>query len=494
MGFESGIDGTGYATLGLGDCYSSELMRVLMNTQDIVPGQSPSYEACKTLYSYHPVAYRMVDKPLELALSQERKITVPNAPEEMLLDAYRKEWGRLGGIGGDNLIFRIGQIARIYGIGTLACNIIDGDKKEKTSDPLPMDDLFGKDLAFYIFDPLNTAGSLILNQDPAAVDFLTPRQVRVGSESWSNTKCSVLMNEQPIWIQWTDSAFGFVGRSVFQRAFYPLKTFVSSMIADNLIQEKLALIVHKAKSPGSIVDRRAFGFFNLKRQAIKGAKTGNVLQIGIDEDVQSLDLDHVHTAGEYSRTNCLKNIATASGMPAILLLEDTLAQGFGEGSEDAKQLARYIDKVRLDLHPAYRFLDLITMRRAWGPEFYEAVQRQYPQQYGKLSYEAAFQSWSDAFRATWPNLLSESDSEKAKGAESRIKSAVDIISTILPNCDPANAATVLDWLTQIVNNEKEFLNGQLILDTDALEEYIHDQRLKAEQLGASAGNGNDESV
>ncbi|MDE2104585.1 MAG: hypothetical protein KGL39_45540 [Patescibacteria group bacterium] len=413
----------------------------------------------------------MVDKPLEMAMSQERVITIPGAPEEVLLDAFQREWDRLGGVGANTLAFRAAQISRIYGIGTLACNIVDDGEKSPTNEPLPMENLHKRELAFYVFDPLNTAGSLVLNQDAGAVDFMHPRQIRVGSDSWSNTKALVLMHEQPIWIQWTDSAFGFVGRSVYQRAFYPLKSFVAAMIADNLIQEKLGLLVYKGKTPGSIVDKIALGFASLKRRAIQGAKTSNVVQIGIDEDLASLNLEHVHTAGEYSRNNILKNIATASGMPAALLNEETLTEGFGEGSEDAKQIARYIDRVRIDLKPAYQFLDAITMRRAWNEDFYAQLQKDFPAQYGKLTYEAAFQQWKEAFTATWPNLLSEPDSEKAKGSESRVKAAGEIVDRILPSCDPDNKAKVLDWLAQVANNEKDFFPEPLELDLEALRDY-----------------------
>ncbi len=78
---ESGIENGGYGYLGLSDYGGSELMRMFQGTQDIVPGQAPSYEACKTLYVYHPLGSRMVDKPLEMAMSQERILTVPGAPE-----------------------------------------------------------------------------------------------------------------------------------------------------------------------------------------------------------------------------------------------------------------------------------------------------------------------------------------------------------------------------------------------------------------------------
>ena len=472
MAFNSELDQNGYGSLSFG-ASNSELMRVLMDTQDLVPGKSPSYEACKTLYTYHPIGSRMVDKPLEIALSQERIIEVPGGPEEELIEAFRIEEKKIGSIGSRQIIFRVMQLSRIYGIGTLFVNYVDADgNRAPTADPLPMDRLWELDLYFNLYDPLNTAGSLVLNQDPSAIDFMHPKQVSVGADILANSKTLVVMNEQPIWIQWSDSAFGFVGRSVYQRAYYPLKSVVSAMIANELIQAKLGLLVHKAKTPGSTVDRRALSFFGMKRQAIKGAQTGNVLQIGVDEDVASLNLEHVRDAGEYSRTNIIKDIATGSGTPAALLNEETLTEGFGEGTEDAKQIASYIDGLRRSMEPAFMFMDALVRRRAWNPEFYREIQRKYPERYAKLKYEAAYQEWSDAFRVTWPNLLTEPDSEKAKAAQIKLEAAQKIAESLLKVADPETKGTICAWLADVVNDQKEFYSSPLVIDADAIASYV----------------------
>ncbi len=471
MAFDSGIDSGTFGTIGL-SLYNSELMQVLLGTTDIVPGSSPGYEACKTIYAYHPLGSRMVDKPLEMAFSQNRKIEMPGCPQEDLLKAFDREWAKIGAIGANAIITRAMQLSRIYGISTLACNTIDkAGKKGDTNEPLPYDKLHELDLYFNIYDPLNTAGSLVLNQDPEAVDFMRPRQVRVGSNSWAKSKCIVMMHEQPIWIEWTDSAFGFVGRSVYQRAFYPLKSFMLAMITDNLVQEKLGLIVHKAKSPGSILDKRVFSFFGLKRQAIQGAQTGNVVQIGIDEDLASLNLEHVATAGEYSRNNILKNIATGAGMPSVLLNEETLTQGFGEGSEDAKQVARYIDGVRIESAPIFEFMDKIVQHRAWSPEFYDAMKRKYPEVYSKLSYDAALHEWQDSFKASWPNLLEEPDSEKVKTYSEVMKHIIASVQVALPQVDPENRATMIKWMMDTTSNVPVGEVTPLTLDEEALAAY-----------------------
>ncbi len=472
MPFTSGFDSAGNAFLNIGGAsVQSELMQIL--EQDAIdPGSKPGYQACKTIYSTHPLGARMVDKPIQLAMSQEREIEVPGGPTEILVKAFRKEWNRIGAIGADNIIFRAVQLSLIYGVSTLFVNALKKDgKPEPSEQPFDFDKLWEQDLYFNIYDPLNTAGSLVLNQDPFAVDFMHPKQVSVGSMVLSNTKSIVLMHEQPIWIEWSDSAFGFVGRSVYQRPFYPLKSFIVSMIADQMIQDKLGLLVWKAKSPGAVVDMVARAFKAMQRSAIRGARTNNVLTIGESEDLASLDLEHVATAGEYSRRNIIKNIATGSGMPAQLLSQESLAEGFGEGSEDAKQIAVFIDEMRREMNPIYAFMDKLVQYRAWNPVFYEDIQRRYPQDYGSLSYKAAFHKWSDSFVAKWPNLLTEPDSEKSKASQAKVDSATKLAQAILAaNPGAKTKAAVCEWLASVVSEEDDFYSTPLLIEAEDVEE------------------------
>ena len=473
MGMNAGINSDGNAWLSLyGSMLGSQLLSIL-EMEAIDPGSEPGYQAAKLIYANHPLGARMVDGPLQMAMSQQRLIEVADAPEEELVRAFKKEWKRIGAIGADNIIYRAVQLSQIYGIATLAVNYSDdGKTPADPAEPLPMDKLHELDLYFNFYDPLNTAGSLVLNQDPAAVDFMHPKKVQVGGQTWSNTKTLVLMHEQPIWIQWTNSAFGFVGRSVYQRAFYPLKSFLISMLADQMIQDKLGLLVYKAKSPGSMIDMAARAFKAMQRTAIQGARTNNVLSIGESESLESLNLEHVSTAGEYSRNNILKNIATASGRPASFLNQDTLAEGFGEGSEDAKQIVRFIDRIRIEMEPAYNFMDQLVMRRAWNPQFYQSIQQKFPERYRKIKYKTALLEWMDNFTPKWPNLLSEPDSEKAKSSQLKIESADKIAKTLLAIADPETKGVIAEWLAEAVNSQKDFYTTPLEIDPEDIARYV----------------------
>jgi hypothetical protein len=463
----------GAATIGTGATVPSSLMQILM-ADDIVPGAMPSYELAKELYVSHPLGAKMAEAPIEEAQSQEReiKIRADGVPEDDLVDAFQREWMTIGKTGADEIIKGLMTQKRVYGISSLGIGAQTRSGVDlPTNEPIPYEQLHELETYFNVWDPLNTAGSLVLNQNPNAPDFQKPQYIRVAGKDYHSSRAVIALNESPIYISWTNSAFGFVGRSVYQRALYPLKTYIQTMITDQAVAEKAALLVMKMKSPGSVIDQRARNWFGFKRQALKGAKTGNVISIGIDEGIESVDLKNLKDAAEFSRNNCIKNISTAAKMPASMLYQETLTEGFGEGSEDAKIIARFIARMRIEMNPAYRFMDRIVMRRAWSPEFYKTLQRKYAE-YQRIPYETAFYEWQNAFTATWPNLLVEPDSEKIKTEDVITKAAISCVEVLAPLLDPVSKAKAAMWLADIMNERKLMFSAPLELDEEAIASYV----------------------
>lgn len=457
----------GQSILGVQNAVPSQLMD-LLTCDGIVPGAAPSYQICKAIYAYHPLGAKMAEAPIKRAQSQRRELKIPGAPEADLVEAFEKEWERLGTVGADQLIRNQHALSRVYGIAATAvlCDDIPADQ------PLPLERLHELDLHFNTLDPLNTAGSLVLDQDPNKATFLKPTAIAVAGKAYHPSRACISMNEQPIYIEWTNSAFGFVGRSVYQRALYPLKSYIMSMISDNSVIEKSGLLVMKLNSPGAIVDKLTRAFYAAKRFMLKGSKTGNVLSIGKDEAVESVDLKNLKEPTEFARNNILKNIATAADMPAVLINQETLAEGFGEGTEDAKEIAGFVASIRKEADPIYRFFDTLVMHRAWNPEFYESIQRKYPEEYGDKPYETAFYEWKNAFKPVWPNLLVEPDSEKVKKDDTKTKAAIAAFEVLSPQLDPANKARLAGWLADVFNGCETFENTPLDLDLDELAAYV----------------------
>ena len=171
---------------------------------------------------------------------------MPRSPEERVRDAFLKEWQALKA---DEVIYQTASVARAYGIATLA--IVSPEVPP--NEPIDQKKLADLPIAFSVFDPLNTAGSLVLNQNPLAIDFMKVNEAAVSSQAFHRSRTVVLMNERPVYISYTSSAFGFVGRSVFQRSLFPLKSFIQSMITDDLVVKKAGVFIAKLKSAGSII-------------------------------------------------------------------------------------------------------------------------------------------------------------------------------------------------------------------------------------------------
>lgn len=460
------------------------LMQMLTNAE-IQPGTAPGYQLCKTIYSYHPLGAVLTDAPIRRAQAKPRVISVPGLAEERIAKQYSDTWDTLGKVGGTVILHNLNSAARMYGIASLAV----GEVGVSPATPLDVNTIATSDLYFNILDPLNTAGSLVLDQDPNSSNFLKPNgPVHVNGQVWHPSRLFVKMNEQPLYIDWTSSAFGFVGRSVYQRCLYPLKSYVQSMITNQMVVQKAGLLVYKAETPGSFIDNIMQTFFGAKRSAIKSGVTGQVLSIGTAEDLQTLNMQNLDKAFSTARQNILKDIASATGMPASIIAQETLQEGFGEGSEDANKEVEFLEYVRTDMSPAYHFVDAICRRKAWTVEFYEALRTDYAG-FGKDGYERALHDWIRAFSAQWPNLKIEPDSEKVKTEDVQMKSVIALLEVILPEADPKTKAKAIAWAADNVNAREVLFASHLDIDEEELEAYFADHEAQQEEQARELAEG-----
>lgn len=455
----------------------------LLMAPDIEPGSDVSYQLCKSIYIYHPLGKKMADTPIVVAMSRPRKRVVQGAPNEVM-EEFNREWARMKG---DDLVLNTHSVSRIYGISSLVLGI-DG---EDDSVPADLWKIWDKKVYFNILDPLNTAGSLVLSQIPTSPHFNKPVTVRTQGKAFHPSRFSVVMNEQPVYLAYSVSAFGFVGRSVYQRALFPLKSYIRSMIANDMILTKLGLLVVKKKKPGSLVDNIMLKVAGIARELLKQAQTGQVLQIDVEESIETLNMMNVDGAGTFARTNVLKDVATAADMPAVMLENETMVGGFGEGTEDAKNISRYIDGVRGHIEPSYAFLEPVAMHRAWSPEFYKRIQVLYPDQYGSRQYEDAFMEWRNKYHAEWESFLVEPESESVNVEKTKNESVVAVAQTLLAQVDPENKLVVIQWMLDNIQENKRLFPHEMDLDVDALKDYLEQQAEQAQAAAEAAAAGDE---
>lgn len=417
----------------------------------------------------------MAEAPIKLAQFLPRDISISEGPEAELRDAFIKQEIKDDV---EKTICNVGTLARIYGISSLALI----QKGVDPSSPLDLEKLYGEPISFNVLDPLNTSGSLVLNQDPNAFDFQKHQDISVNGKRYHRSRTVTLMNESPIYIEYTTSAFGFVGRSVYQRALFPLKSYIQTMIADDMVARKVGLIVAMLKVAGSIADAVMAFASAFKRTILSLGATDNVISIGVDEEIKSLDLTNIEGPLMVSRKHILENIAAADDMPAIMLNAETFADGFGEGTEDAKKVAAYIESKRRWIQQLYVFMDMVTQRRAWNHEFYKIIQKKFPEEYGKKPYEEAFYQWVNSFKATWPSLIQEPESDRVRVSETKLKSLIAAAQVFLPQVDPENFVKILEWVEDNINNTRMLFTSPLAIDYESLLKYREERSAMQEKL------------
>lgn len=442
--------------------YSPELI-TLLDSDDIQPGMSAGYQTCKTIYLFHPLGGKMVDRPIKMAMNESRTVHISQAYgiEQRLRDAFEREWKALGA---DKHIANAARISRIYGVSAIAM-LVDN---QESSSAVDYRTLYKHNVTFNILDPLNTAGSIVLNQDPNAQDFQRVDGIRVAGKPYHKSRCVVQQNEDPIYLAYNSAAFGFTGRSVYQRALFPLKSFIQTMRTDDMVSVKGGLLVTKIQGPSSVVNNMMQKLSGIKRMMLKRGKTGEVLQIGANDSIESIDLSNLEKPLDSSRNHILENIAAAADMPAIILNSETFAQGFGEGTEDARSVAVYIDNIREWLEPLYDYFIRICQYRAWSIEFFNSLRADFPEL--KNTYSLYFSSWINNFEYRWPSSLKEPESEKVKVDEIRFKAIVSMLEVLLPqvNTDDENRALLIEWAQTNANANESLFPQRLDLDIDSL--------------------------
>lgn len=437
---------------------NSPLLQIL-RASEISAGNTLSYELCKLIYLYHPLGKKTVDSPIARAMYKRREIVVKESPE-CVVERFNDVWEQ---VQADYYIADCERLARIYGIASLA--VIPTSDRFKTSDPITPEQYWSGEFRFNSLDPLNTAGSLVGILNPNDPEFLKYQTIAVMGQPYHRSRTHIQLYENPIYLSYTGSAFGYVGRSVFSRALYPLQSFVQSMVADNLMMVKSGVMVAKIKQPGSIIDRLMAAAQDVRLNILKIARTGNTISIMPDESIESLDLNNLTYQDQ--RKNILENIALSLDMPPSFLTGDSLSQGFGEGSEDAKLIAGYIDRVRLDMDPIYKYMDNIVMHTAWSPEYYQSLQNRVPE-YRSISYEQWFTQCKRSFQAIWPEALQPEKKERTDHQKNIYTSVLEVYNTIGGECTGNNKAALLDWVIGNLNEAEDLFPNKLSIDTDEI--------------------------
>lgn len=443
---------------------SSELTRIL-DGDDIQPGTDVGYEMCKLLWQFHPLGGKLVEKPINMALCKPRQYNIDTDPDERVAKRFIEVWERMGV---NEKIKNFFFISRCYGAAAIGV----GTKNTPCGSPLPGFGLQEDEVYINVWDPLNAAGSMVTDQNPNSPFYQAPKKtLKIAGKDWHPSRTLKIFHGTPIYLEFQNSTFGFTGRSVFQRVLFPMKSFIGTMQADDLVSQKAGVIVAKVKQNGSTLSNIAAMATKFKREVVKLARNSGVISVGENEDIESLNLQNIDKALNAARDNIISNIATGSDVPAILLKEEAFSKGFSEGSEDSKAISQYIDGVRQQIEPVMDYFEKLVQCIAWNEEFFNSLKNDFPDIIAD-DYKTTFYMWRREFTAKWQELVEESPDKRRESDSKVVQQAVAVYAALAPTLDPVNRATLADWVAGVANGTQTYGDLPLIIDTEALANYI----------------------
>lgn len=456
---------------------NSQLAEFLMG-EDIQPGSEAGYKMCKIIWEYHPLGGKMVEKPIEMAMFKPRIYNVSDDAEDRIVNAFIETWKRL------NVTQKIKNLffnARCF--GAAAAGI--GQDSASSYKPITKMGLEEADIFINIFDPLVAAGSMVTSQDPNARDFQQPdKYLNIQGKKWHPSRTIKVFTGSPIYLSYQSSAMGFTGRSVFQRCLYPLRSYVNTMVTNDLVSEKAGVMVEKVAQNSSTISN-ILGMANqAKRAMLKAVKNKGVLSIGQNDSIESLNLQNIDGAMNAARNNIIADIAAGSDVPAAILKDEAFANGFGEGKEDSKAVAQYIDSVRQSIDPVISFFEEIVQYIAWNEDFFNSLKNEYPDIYTD-DYYTTFFRWRASFDAKWPELQEKSPEDRQDSEGKLLEQTNKTFETLYPRLDPDNQAVAAQWLSDVINVLESYEGSPLVLDMDKLKNYRPPE--------PPAGGGNEEA-
>lgn len=449
-----------------GATLTNGLLEILM-ADDIEPGSIPSYQMCKLLWTLHPLGGKIVEKSVALALGQRRRVNVPGPLEDQLVKAFNDEWDALTAT---EHIRDVMHLSRAYGAGAIAWGFPDLPTDRPLGDLFQLSTKPG--LYFNTYDPLNLAGSMVTNQDPNAPDFMKPlTEITAAGQPYHSSRTCKVFHGTPVYLDYQSSSFSFAGRSIFLRALYPLKSFINTMRMNDLVASKAGLLIEKVKPASNIISKIGEAVAGVKRNLLKEGYNGNVLSIGINDSIESLNFTNIDGAMTTARDNIISDIAASTDEPAILLKDESFAKGLATGEEDMKGVALHIGGLRTKMNPLHAYFDKITQYRAWNVEFFTALQAEFPDDLSGKDYRSWFYEVVDRFETAWPDFIVEEESVKTERNAKKVDAVQKLVATVAPLLDPVNKAALISWAAEILNDMPELFRASLVIDQDALAAY-----------------------
>ena len=318
-------------------------------------------QQAKKYYTNHPYGKRIVDYLIDMA-NIERSFSMGSYSEGILV--FKEISLRTSQ---NEAVREACKQALIFGECTLYV-VIESDDKELSdiSKPLLYHKIKPSDkIRFLCAYPI--IANSTTEQNPLNINFMRKTNINVNGTSVHPSRAIVLRYGMPLYLAFTNSAFQFTGRSIYQNCAGALDTLTLLDNAQTRVANQIGLIIHGFDTHGS-AGSEVIGNDNLqdviqaKAQQTNYATTNNTLAIPNADNISYLESSSAAQAVSTMRVDLLKRVSSGTSVPYQELVGESYSSNLSEGSSDfklAQQKLTYIQNTILKM--AYDFTDKIIL-------------------------------------------------------------------------------------------------------------------------------------
>lgn len=299
--------------------------------------RSLSYKDCQNLYSYIPLAKRIVNLPIKIAINN---MNIKWGSE----DEYKDEEG-LKDIDINyvkTLCTDYISKVRLYGYSVLLPLVGPEDNASK---PLMKSEIYDKEIRYNILDPLNM--TVTIDNNPASYNFKRITSMRVNNGPFIHTNRALALNNRlnNLYLQYNNASYNYVGLSELQSCYCLMNVIATAITSmERQLMHSSLMVVEEEK-----------GSTNVNTQSMT-AQADLLSQVKQDSVVllrNGLKLNQFQLSNFDTITNSIdsinKLISMTTDIPSVLFTDESLGNGFSEGSSDGQIVEMYLTDIRNSL-------------------------------------------------------------------------------------------------------------------------------------------------
>lgn len=307
--------------------------------------RSLSYKDCQNLYSYIPLAKRIINLPVKIAINN-----------------MNIKWGSEGEYKDEEGLKDIDinyvktlctdyiSKVRLYGYSVLLPLVGPEDNASK---PLMKSEIYDKEIRYNILDPLNM--TVTIDNNPASYNFKRITSMRVNNGPLIHSNRALALNNRlnNLYLQYNNASYNYVGLSELQSCYCLMNVIATAITSmERQLMHSSLMVVEEEK-----------GSTNVNTQSMT-AQADLLSQVKQDSVVllrNGLKLNQFQLSNFDTITNSIdsinKLISMTTDIPSVLFTDESLGNGFSEGSSDGQIVEMYLTDIRNSLIiPTMKFI------------------------------------------------------------------------------------------------------------------------------------------